>query len=74
MHSLSFPQTILRESLQESASLTASINSRSVSGVTKFSISPPAQIVVKSAKVGLEDEDTEEDSAEYLDEDSNDEN
>lgn len=74
MHSLSFPQTILRESLQESASLTASINSRSVSGVTKFSISPPAQIVVKSAKVGLEDEDTAEDSAEYLDEDSNDEN
>ncbi len=74
MHSLPFPQTILRESLQESASLTASINSRSVSGVTKFSISPPAQIVVKSAKVGLEDEDTAEDSAEYLDEDSNDEN
>lgn len=74
MQSLPFPQTILRESLQESASLTASINSRSVSGVTKFSISPPAQIVVKSAKVGLEDEDTAEDSAEYLDEDSNDEN
>ena len=57
MQSLPFPQTILRESLQESAS-----------------ISPPAQIVVKSAKVGLEDEDTAEDSAEYLDEDSNDEN